>query len=259
MNDKQKIMSLARSEEDRLFLARLFNSIEAAQKYYKPVFTNFLSLHEQALAQAACQQVPELYTRFFGGYSGAERKMASLSLYEWAEQYPIRYLEISSKKGFGGLSHRDFLGSIMALGVRRETIGDILILDNIAVAICEPVMGQYLSEHLKKIGKLGVSCKLFEEYTVVAPPKKVEEICGTVASLRLDSVIALGFHISRSESLKCVCAGKVMLNFMEASSPAKELNEGDIISVHGFGRIQLVQIGKLTKKGRQAVVINKFV
>lgn len=199
--------------------------------------------------------------KFFGGYEYAERQILGFFPYYDTERvFPIAYLKINVKTGIGKpLSHRDFLGALLGLGLQRDTIGDIILKPFGAFLIIESHMTDYIRGVLTGIGKyhsIDINEISLLELEIEAP--KTKEIYTTVASLRADVIAAAGFGISRTTSAKFIQNEKARCNGIEVSSSCL-LKEGDIITLRGYGKIKLKQVNGLTKKDRLHICIEKYI
>ena len=200
---------------------------------------------------------------FDGGFEEAERKAiifdGSFNLdKEW--ENPIKFLNIKLKTDVN-LSHRDYLGSIVGLGIKREKIGDIIVKENSASVIVLKDVAEYILYNLLKIGRISADVEYGSPEDVINSTelKKFKEIKCTVPSLRLDCILSLGFVISRSNSGPLFCENRVFLNWEPESKLSAQVKEGDVISIKGKGRIVLSEVGNITRKGRIAVVIKKLI
>ena len=230
--------------------------------YYREyaVFSDFLSLNEQSIFYEIQQQCPAAFCKMWGGNEMAERKMLCFSGQEvGVEEFPIRVLQIrpSNLKFSGNLTHRDYLGAILGLGIERSKIGDLVVNDQGAYVYVEDGMFEYLCSSLEQVKHTKVSCvELKESFEW---EQKYKEITGTVSSVRLDSVIALAFHTSRSSLLEMVSSGKVFVNGRLVTTNGYRLKEKDIISVRGKGKFRLNEIGEVTKKGKIRITVEQYV
>ena len=197
---------------------------------------------------------------FDGGFENAERVRAVFLNPEWGE-YDRENLLAALKIEYrpqDTLGHRDVLGALMALGIERDTIGDIISDENSAMLICMPEMSSYIIENLDKAGRVGVK---ISEISLSELPAKQEELSiktDTVASLRLDAVLSAAFGLSRSKAVELIAAGRVNLNHLPCMQPAKELEEGALLSVRGHGRAKLLEVGNVSRKGRTFVRIGLY-
>ncbi len=216
--------------------------------------THFLDPAEAAEAEDFIRFHPDANCIFAGGYENAERaRLFFLPDYIDKEDFPanehIHAIKITCS--FGKPTHRDFLGALMNLGIKRETIGDILVSDDCAYIVCTPQISGFITDNLTKVGRLGIKCTLctLNEIHAVAPEYDV--ISGTVATLRVDAAVGLAFSISRTKAAELIADGRLSVNHREQLNVSATLCEGDLLSMRGFGRAKLVNIGGLSKKGRQ--------
>jgi len=197
---------------------------------------------------------------FDGGYENAERVRAVFLNPEWGEydrENLLSALRIEYRLQ-DTLGHRDILGALMALGIERDTIGDIIGEENRAMLICLPEMGEFITENLTKAGRVGIKVS---EITLGELPSREEELSvktDTVASLRLDAVLSAAFGLSRAKSAEQIEAGRVSLDHIQCMQSSKELAEGALISVRGLGRAKLLEVGGVSRKGRIFVRIGLY-
>ena len=228
------------------------------------MFSDFLDLNQQNIVRSIPWKQYGIQLSFDGGYEMAERKMAAFIPASLADLYPVIYpfqcLEISpvSAKYAEKLNHRDFMGSILALGVDRSRIGDIIVKDERAYFFCQENLLDFFTEELRMIRHTAVNVQLVDAaFTRVEPEMK--EVTGSVASVRLDSIIALAFGTSRSSISSLIPRGNVQVNAKVITSAGYQVNAGDVISVRGFGKCRFAQVLNTTKKGREVVRLYKYV
>ena len=192
----------------------------------------------------------------FGGCDIAERKMIRFGNPEemgYDPGFPIAVLSIKpvQAKFSDDLNHRDFLGALMNLGIKRELLGDIFVQDNMACVFCKDSISEYIIRDLSRIRHttVKVSAADPEDISGITSPK-LEDKMILVSSCRIDAVIARAYNLSRSDSVSLFETGLVYLNGRECSENAKELTPGDIISVRGHGRFEFAEELSLSKKGK---------
>lgn len=198
---------------------------------------------------------------FSGGFEDAERKILFILPDYIDKDYftPDEYITaVRVSHTFGELTHRDYLGSLMGLGIKRETLGDILVFSDRAYIICTARISEYILTNIDKIGRIGVRCEQCALSDIEIPEPVFDEVTGTVASLRADALTALAFGISRTVAADIIRDGKLALNHIELLNPAEDISEGDLLSLRGFGRARLASLGGTSKKGRQFVTFNVF-
>lgn len=256
-------------EKEELFQKRMLELSKKA--YFRGILTysDFLDLNQQNILHSQMHTLEDTGIRvcMFGGYETAERQMAAFVpdafCYEenmnLEEEFPISCIRISPlyKKFSDVLTHRDYLGSILNLGLDRSKIGDILLKQDCAYVFCHSSICGFLLEEICRIKHTSVLAeKILEKAELPAPER--EEISGTVASPRLDSVIALAFQTSRSSMISFIEGGKVFVNGKSVVSNGYVIKDGDIISVRGKGKFQFGSVTCKTKKNRYHVVLYRY-
>lgn len=198
---------------------------------------------------------------FFGGYDGAARRVCGFFEGTYAEElpkeelFPVRAVTFSFRK-CDKPGHRDFLGALLALGIKRELVGDILVAEDYAAVFCHET-AEELILHVTKIGKVGVSAE--RGLTKPLPEVKTQRIDTTVSSLRLDCIVSAAANISRDKSASLIKSGQVNADFSPCLSVSEEIGENTIISIRGSGRYRLTEITGETRRGRIHVVIEKYI
>ena len=265
MHNREIVLKSVNKPEDRLVLAKLLDRAELAAKTNKLVHTEFLDPHQVALADSVLASLDICEYTFYGGFPGAEREIAvfrpDFISDDEMKQYigeTLKALEITPNAR-GSLSHRDYLGAMMGLGIRREVTGDIIVSEEKCCIIALSEMAGYIAGNLFKVGNTGVSLVIQESLNVSVPEPAVTEIKTTVAALRLDSLCAPAFGVSRSKAEEFIKAGRVNLNWETVQNPDKAVREGDTVSLKGKGRAVLEKVGGRTRKDRLMIYIKKFV
>ena len=239
------------ADEENMLKKRFSELAERAYSKNIYTFTEFLSPAEQALLRSCIKGVPYC---FEGGYENAEKAICifgSEELCGYIESAPITFIKIEpcSMKFSGELAHRDFLGSIMSLGIRRSTLGDIIVKNNIAFAPCLDNIADYICENLVEIKHTNVRCSKIDFIPDDMIPQPIENEF-VVASERLDSVISAIYKLSRSESKGLCEHEKVFVGGIPVLNASYTPKDGDIITVRGHGKIVYCGIKLETKKGR---------
>lgn len=218
------------------------------------VFSEFLGLLEISELQSSRL---EILPTLWGGFSGAERVVAGFGECEnW--DFPISCIEIKplNKKFADELSHRDFLGSLMGLGIKRETLGDIIINDNCGYLFCLDTIAQYIADNLREIKHTTVTAEILEDIPETAIPQpQIEE--HIVSSLRLDVLVASVFNLSRNKAGELFQKEKVFVNG-SIKNASYVLKEGESITVRGFGKFIYSEILRKTKKDRLVVELKVY-
>ncbi len=249
------------SDDLKLLLSRANDAVYIADNKYMVKAVGFLTPSEAVFLKRNIQKPYGVNAVFFGGYPEAERTLF-VALPEYFDENQareeIKILCITGRN-IHEMSHRDFLGSLMGLGIKREMVGDILVFEDKCLVFVRSEIADYILSNLDKIGRNGINITLCKGDEIDIPPRKTEEISGTVAGIRLDSVLSVALKTSRSKATEFIAGGAVSLNWEETDDASKSLSEGDIISVKKKGRFKLSRIGGLTKKGRYSVVIEKYI
>ena len=248
------------SNEDKWLFARLDDWLYLCNKRSCPCFSDFLDLREQSLISSRLQNVKGIGWKFFGGYADAERAILAVfpDFYDDAcIQYPFVPVGFQYRKTHK-LSHRDFLGTLLSAGIRREKIGDILCGDGLGVVfLCEDVV-PYICEQVDRVGGEGVI--ITANYDGVLPVSRdFLELRDTIASPRLDAVVKALVRVSRDESARMIQTGLISVNHMVVENVSKSISAPCTVSVRGYGRFIIDAIGPETKKGRLQLVARKCI
>ena len=249
-------------EKNEFFLKRIRELANLSYQRDIVTFSDFLNLNEQNMVSSLKQQFPQVVMETFGGYDNAERQMVAFHpdalAFTW--EYPIDCLKIEPKaiKFSENLSHRDYMGALLNLGVDRSVIGDIIVQEKAAWFFCQSKMTEFFLENLCRVRHTNILITKVndpEEF----PHPNLESINGTCASVRLDSLIALAFKASRNSMVSYIESGQVFVNGKLITSNGYEPKEGDIVSVRGKGRFIFDGVSHQTKKGRYGVRILLYV
>lgn len=246
----------------RLLAARTEDLFRLCEKYAEPRFSQFLDGGEAAYIEDNVVFPYGFNTMFFGGFHDSERRILGV-FPEWidAEEglFPLSVLKISGGVT-RGLTHRDYLGTMLSLGIDRSKTGDIIIAeDGFAYAAVMSDIAEYIADNIKKIGNQGVKISVLESAGDVLPLRRFKNVSGVCASLRLDAVTAAVAGISRASASKLIAGEKVKLNYRAVTDPSRSVKEGDLISVRGEGRFIFDGAGSETRSGRIHIFARKFI
>lgn len=258
MNEKEILLSRASELKERAADSSVVTS------------TNFLSLDERGVI-APLEKFNNKYvnTFYYGGYADAERTVAVFvpSFYEVSdveeffsenkEENPLSLLEVT-KDRFTEMSHRDYLGSLMALGIKRETLGDIIVTDKGAYIISLKSIAGYICENLKRTGRGSVLCKEADFSSLPSDEDNGKEIFCSVASLRLDCVVAAAFSLSRSSAVEAIKSGIVYVDSVQCFKTDFILSEKAKIVLRGKGKAVISEESGKSKKGRTHLIIKRY-
>ncbi len=261
MADREKIIRFYKGTEGEAIVIKLIDAIEAVNKTHKFRATDFLDPYGCEIAETIAAHYSDISVNFYGGYIGAERQCASFVHEDFMGTpiYNISVIKASWNDKFYRLSHRDVLGALMGLGIKREQIGDLLITMGSVKIICTSKMADFICANLTQIGAANVSCETESLDSIAPREERCKEITSTVASLRIDSIAAAGFGSSRSKMITNIDTDKLKLNWQSVKNASQTVKEGDIISIRGRGRLEVAEIRGKTKKGRTVVLLKRYI
>ncbi len=243
------------SDDDRLLVRHILDLSAQRERSYSPRFSQFMDERSLGICEQALRAEKQSYITD-GGYHDAQRRI--ICLLPDAEEYyaspftPVVFNYREADKP----THRDFLGSLMSLEIKRDMIGDILVGDKRTVVFIINTVLPLINE-ITKIGKVGVSVS-FDFCDGDIPEQQFDEIRSTVASLRLDAVVSTAFRISREKAQELIKAKGVLINHAETFDVSRRVEEGDSFSIRGFGKAMLSEVGGQSKKDRIFITIKKF-
>lgn len=256
-------------EQDERFIKKRMQDL-ADQSYRAGIytFTGFLTQAEQELYFQMSRELGNIYGeafhgKLFGGVDGCERQVLRFGDEEsfgYDVGFPICCIEISPvmEKFSDKLTHRDYLGALMHLGIERSTLGDIMLREKKAYLFCLDKVADYIQESLVQIKHTNVSCRRLESMPEAVRPQ-LETVRLVVPSLRVDVVIAKLYHLSRSQSAALCRDKKVFVNGRQTENTSSMLGEQDIVSVRGFGKFICDGVLGETRKGNQSIALSKYV
>ena len=248
----------AAGTEDSVLAARIEDTVRLCEVRNCPKFIGFLDEKQSALAVKIANNLHFDTYMLWGGYQDAERVVFG-AFPPWQQpdggSFPVTPLYLTFRKE-DKLTHRDFLGTMMAQGVNRDTIGDILVEDGRCVLFVKNEVVDYITAQIQKVGGAGVT---FSSAAGELPQGRgLQELSATVASARLDCVVSALIGSSREKGCDSITAGKVTLNYDIVLSVSAKIAPGDKLSIKGYGKYIVNQIGPPTKKGRLKMVASKY-
>ena len=214
---------------------------------------NFIDDTKREIILKLAKNYPGVDCYFSGGIKDSDYNRCILSINEVEEKdFKINIFKIDYNKRYYEVSHRSILGSLMALGIKRECIGDIVIIEGDAYFAATSEISEYLLAEFKAVGKASISLSVITDD--IANERKYSEKTHFVSSLRLDVIIAAGYNLSRSEAHDMIVDGMIKVNHVSVLNPSAIIKEDDLLSVSKKGRLIIGEIGGNTKSGR--IVIN---
>ena len=251
--------------KDELITARIEDKIAQCRDGYYVTSTGLLDTHEQALAIAASRHAAGVRTLMYGGYDEAERRMLVCVPRdipmddEEAVEGLLRVLRVKLPTISRELSHRDYLGSLLGLGIDRRLTGDILVRPDGADIFIVPGIEEFLLKELHRIGPVEVKTEADPVEELIVPEARVEFIKDSLSSVRLDSVVSSAFRISRGKAAEAVRKGLVSVDHAECIKPDAAVHEGASIVLKGKGKAVLEETGGESRKGRIRIVIKRYI
>ena len=243
-------------DSDSLLKRRISDIAELAEKYQTPRFSDFLDEAEQVIAGEVA-----FGGKWYGGYPGAGRKIVGF-FPDWYEteydEFPISCVRII-KKGSRELSHRDYLGTLMSLGLDRKKIGDIAVVEDGAYVFAAEEVAGHIAGSIEKIANCGVKLSIIPLSDAKIPEPEFEYREIVAAGMRLDAVLAAYCNFSRKSASDFIASGRIGVNHKEVMRNDYTLKEGDLLSIRGFGRALIEKIGGNTRSGRLHITVKKFI
>ncbi|MBR0399289.1 MAG: RNA-binding protein [Mogibacterium sp.] len=251
--------------KDELIISRIEDKIEQCREGYYVTNTGLLDSHEQALAASASRNAAGVRCLMYGGYDEAERRMLvcvpseiPMSDAEAAADL-LAVLRVTKPAISRELSHRDYLGSVLGLGIDRSVTGDILVRPDGADIIIMPEIAEFLLREFRQVGRTNIRTQLVPIEQLSIPEMKTQTIRDTIPSARLDSVVASAFKLSRSKAAEAIRGGIVSLDHAECLKPDAKVEEGQTLVLRGKGKAVIDEIGGESKKGRIWISIRRYI
>ncbi|RFU63354.1 YlmH family RNA-binding protein [Peribacillus glennii] len=247
--------------EEKEFIDQALNWIGQARNLYSPKLTDFLDPRALHILRTLLGNDHEISLYTFSVITDAERKRAILCpdyFIPADDDFQVSLFELAYPKKFVSIDHRQVLGTLMSLGLKREKFGDIIISGDHIQFLAAAEIEDYLLANLEKIGKASVSLKKIDFEEILQPDEQWDEQTITVSSMRMDAIISSALNLSRQKAQALVESGKVKLNFKQTESSSIECLEGDILSIRGFGRCRILSVDGKTKKEKWKVTVGRL-
>lgn len=261
MIERQKILKSINQPEEKLLFAKVLDQADFSLKKREQVFTDFYDIAKINRFLEVTKGIPHLYASAFGGMEECERMRIGFSsdMEVTQEDFPITTIVITKNKKFGqtDLSHGDYLGSLLGLGIDRGKTGDILVMEEETVCFVDSDISDFICANLTKVSRTPVRVEK-SDTAVKKYTKQLEYRSLTVSALRLDAVCGAAFRLSRGKVQDMIRAEKAQVNWTVTASVAAEVKEGDIVSIRGLGRFRLTEIGGRTKKDRIGIIVGIY-
>ncbi len=266
--DKQQLLKDYKKQEDKICLSQVLDKIEFSKTREKIEYTDFLDMYQVSLVENFLRKINIKTYQLYGGYEEAERKV----LFVYPEKYDDKMLEKNYDKILkivrvtlpeeekGQYSHRNYLGGIVKLGLKREKVGDIIVQEQGADIITLEEFSGILKQELPSLTRFENSKINVEEIQNLQKREvKVEQVKIIVPSLRLDNFVSDLARTSRSKAVQIMEQERVFVNGQNEKKASKQVKLGDIITIRGKGRFVIKEFDGTTRSGRTVVVVEKYV
>lgn len=256
--------------DEKILIAKIEDKARLCNDNSMITNSDFLDMHERSVAASIKKSFGDAKMFFYGGFDDAERNIAvfmpdyiidepSVYFNECPDDDPIAVIEIEKDKFSPALGHRDYLGALMGLGIKREMTGDIIVSENGCRMAVLAKIAPFIAENLDKAGRGTLKAKIISP----SQARNGAKATGipdsfTVSSMRLDSVVKNAFRLSRGDAADAIESGVVYVNDIECTKPDKKIAEGDKVVFRRKGRIIVSDCSSVSKKGRVIVEIIRF-
>lgn len=266
--ERKDLLNNYKRQEDKMLLAQVLDKIEQMGKTQKIESTDFLDMYQVSLVETFLKKISFENYKLYGGFEDAERKILIV--------YPEKYTEEMLSKNYGKLlkivrvelgeeekgkyAHRNYLGGIVKLGLKREKVGDILVFDEGADIITLNDFAEILQTELGSLTRFQNSNIISLELSNLrALELKLEEVKIIVPSLRLDNIVSDIARTSRSKASEIIAQERVFVNGQNETKQSKQIKQGDVITIRGKGRFVIKEFTGTTRSGRTVVLVEKYI
>lgn len=262
MKDREKILNYfaAVGDEAKDMAIRLLDLAESVARGKPFAVSPFLSPFAMQVAQTIAAHMKTVTAKTEGGYHEAERIRVAFVAddYDGPVDFALALLQVTWDDRYRLVGHRDVLGSLMGLGIKRDILGDILMQGAGCQIIVTKDMASWLTDNFRKVAMVPVHIEEISLTEIKPPEKTAKEIRATVASLRIDAVGAAGFGISRNKMVQCIKDERTEINWQPVKSTSQTVKVGDVISIRGRGRIEIKDMTGISRKGRTGLLMERY-
>ena len=245
------------NEDDAKEAIKIYEKYKLAYEKDITVFTSsFYSPNIWSFFENCCSN-NEVMFEANGFFEESERRMICFNNH-YNVDYPIEILEIKNKSNFSNLKHKDYLGSILSLGIERNKLGDIIVKENKAYLPVLEEISDYIINNLSHIGKSPIEIKIIDNISDI-PSVNFEEIVINVSSLRADSIVAKLSSLSRAKAIELIDSGKVLINYVKAKDKSQDIVKDTRVTIRGIGKFIIGDVIGGTRSGKQRIVIKKYI
>lgn len=256
--DKKAFLQIFK-DSDEYMISNLWNDIELAEEIEVPIFTkefyppniwSFLEKNNISGLKFICK----------GLNSYSEKKLIMIAPKDYDVpfmEFPLVYFKINGENKFRELLHKDFLGTIMSLGIKREIMGDLIVKNNICFGVIIDEKYGIINKEITKIGNVPVKIEEILQNEIPESEFKIEN--HLLSSLRIDSFVSAVTGLSRQKSVEEIEKGNVLLNYNLEKNKSTEIKEGDILTIKKYGKFKFYEIKGESKKNKIRINVKKFV
>jgi len=257
---KDYLLNRYPGDENKYFIGRMMEYLDRCERNNQRFFTDFLHPLQAKIACEMVRPYNSVSLSLYGGFEDCERRIAAL-FPEWdhvePQEFPIVILKITDRGWGKVLSHRDFLGALLGLGIKREKVGDLIVRERVCFAAVHRDIAGFVEANLERAARSSIIVQRVDREDIDFAPA-YEEMRITIASPRLDVIVGAVFGLSRAKSAGLINGEKVKVNWKTETRTDTALREGDIVSVTGKGKFKVEEFAGMTKKGRVVMVIKKY-
>lgn len=242
------------------YILKTLEAATEALKSKKVCYSKFLDPFRQKEIEKKAKSFIDLHVMSYGGYEGAERRKLGFSTLKDAllpQNFPVAKVKIEYDKG-SSIAHKDILGAAIGLGINRDKLGDVAMLVDSACIITDSKIAVYIVDNLQIIGKTSATCTLLGYDDIIYPlDNKIKDHISS-SSLRFDNILSVAFNVSRPTIVRSIKKGSAFINWQKMQNPTKQIKNGDMLTLRGYGRIKIEDIQENDKKGGNNIDIIRF-
>lgn len=243
---------------DSKIASNIFDKIILTQKIGKVVYSGELYTPNVYKALMGMSSELELKVYCYGIFEDAQRKIITFS-YDDVWYYPVDLIKISTNSKFSKLQHKDYLGAVMALGIKREKLGDLILKNDECYLAVHNEITDYIKMNLTSVGKSICTVNILDVNSSEIPEYDFQNIIVNVSSLRIDCIVSSLCNISRGKAEELIRRGKVLVDYSEAIKKDKILKDDCVITIRGYGKFKIIEEAGWTGSGRIKIQVKKFI
>lgn len=259
--DRNTILSHLNNPEHIKAMNQILDKVEISLKKGQILTSDFYDPYFINVASQILIGIADITYKAWGGYENAERKKLCFApdyLEIVDESFELALLKFKGNFKFFSINHRHILGALLSTGIKRDKLGDIIVTDDYCQVICDKIISDYLVSNVGSIGPVTVDGSIHNIDDIFIPKVNLKEVNTTVNSMRLDAVVSAGFNVSRNKAAELVKKEYVKVNWQPINKVDYLIEDGDVVSLKGKGRLKIIEIGGKTRKGRTALKIGIF-